>query len=159
MDSTIVVAATGIIGVIVGIAGTYFIQKIILERQRKWALEDEGRKIRRELLSKRLDILEEAMGIMMKEIGVVVAREMGIPLYDDKDARKEQGIRLQSIRGEAWASLVAFDSKELTQCWRYIANAHSDIDETGTVGSDSWNKAEKSYVELIKLTDAMRSLV
>lgn len=157
MDSTIVVGVTGIIGVIVGIAGTYFIQKIILDRQRKWALEDEKRKIKRELLSKRLGIIEEAMGIMMKEIGGVVAKEMGIPLYDDKDAMREQGIRLQSIRSEAWAALVAFDSKELTQCWRGIANAYSEIDETGTVGKDSWNEAQKAYIELIKLTDAMRS--
>jgi len=157
MDSNIVVAATGILGVIVGIGGTYFIQKIILERQRKWTLEDEEKKIKRELLSKRLDILEETMGIMMKEIGGVVAREMGIPLYDDKDAMKEQGIRLQSIRGEAWAALLALGSKELTQCWRDIANAYSEINETGTVGSDSWNKAQKSYTELIKLTDTMRS--
>ncbi len=159
MDSTIVVAVTGIIGVIVGIAGTYFIQKTILNRQRKWALEDEERKIKRELLSKRLDILEEAMGIMMKEIGGVVAREMGIPLYDDKDVMREQVIRLQSIRGEAWAALVALDSKELMQCWRDIANAYSDINETGTTGKNSWDEAQKAYIELIKLTDAMRSLI
>ena len=159
MDSNIVVAATGIIGVIVGIAGTYFIQNIILERQRKWALEDEGRKIKRQLLSKRLDILEEAMGIMMNEISGAITKEMGIPTWDDKERMKERGIRLQSIRGEAWAALVALGSKELTQCWRDIANAYSEIDETGTVGSDSWNKAQKSYTELIKLTDAMRALV
>jgi len=159
MDSTIVVAVTGIIGVIVGIAGTYFIQKVILDRQRKWALEDEERKIKRELLSKRLDILEEAMGIMMNEISVVVAREMGIPTWDDKDTMKEKGIRLQSIRGEAWAALAALGSKELTHCWRGIANAYSENDETGTVGKDLWNEAQKSYIELIKLTDTMRSLV
>ncbi len=159
MDTNIVIAATGIIGVIVGIAGTYFIQKIILERQRKWALEDEGRKIRRELLSKRLDILEEAMGIMMNEISRVVTKEMGISAWDDKEKMKEQGIRLQSIRGEAWAALVALDSKELMQCWRDIADAYWEIDETGTVGKDSWNKAQKAYIELIKVTDAMRSLV
>lgn len=159
MDSNIVVAATGIIGVIVGIAGTYFIQNIILERQRKWTLEDEGRKIKREVLSKRLEILEEAMGIMMNEISGVITKEMGIPTWDDKGRMKERGIRLQSIRGEAWGALVALGSKELTQCWRDIANAYSEIDETGTVGSDSWNKAQKSYAELIKLTDAMRALV
>ena len=159
MDTNMIVAWTGIIGVIVGIAGTYFIQKIILDRQRKWALEDEGRRIKRELLSKRLDILEEAIGIMMNEISRVVTKEMGIPAWDDKERMKEQGIRLQSIRGEAWAALVALGSKELMQCWREIAGAYWEIDESGTVGKDSWDKAQKAYIELIKLTDAMRSQV
>jgi hypothetical protein len=159
MDSNIVVAATGIIGVAVGIAGTYLTQKVILERQRKWTLEDEGRKIKRELLSKRLDILEETMGIMMEQIGGVVAREMGIAVWEDKERMKEQGIRLQSIRGEAWAALVSLDSKELMQCWRDIANAYWEIDESGTVGKDSWDKAQKAYIELIKLEDAMKSQV
>jgi hypothetical protein len=159
MDSNIVVAATGIIGVIVGIAGTYFIQNKISKRQRKWALEDEERKIKRELLSKRLDIIEEAIGIMMNETRRAISKEMGMPTWDDKEKMKEQGIRLQSIRGEAWAALVASGSKELTQCWRDIANAHFEVEETGTLGNDLWDKAQKSYKELIKLSDSMRSLV
>lgn len=159
MDSNIVVAATGIIGVIVGIAGTYFIQNKISKRQRKWALEDEQRKIKRELLAKRLDIIEEATGIMLNVVGVEIRQEMGIPTWFDKEKRKEQGIRLQSISGEAWAALVASGSKELMQYWRDIANAYSEVEETGTVDSDSWNKAHKSYTELIKLTNAMRAQV
>ena len=159
MDSNIVAAATGMIGVIVGIAGTYFIQKITLERQRKWALEDEERKIKRELLSKRLDILEEAMGIMMNEIRGVIEKELGIPTWDDKDFIKEKGIRLQSIRGEAWAALVTLHSEELMKCWRAITKAYSEIDETGTVGIESHNQATQSYAELIKLADTMRSQV
>ena len=48
MDSNVIIAAVGITSVIVGIAGTYFVQKTTLERQRKWALEDDSRRIKRE---------------------------------------------------------------------------------------------------------------
>jgi len=43
--------------------------------------------------------------------------------------------------------------------WRVIASAYSDLEETGTVDSESWNKAQKAYIEIIKLTDEMRSQV
>ncbi len=73
---TIVIAASGIIGVIVGIAGTYFSSRI----QRKWVLEDEGRRIKRELLSRRLDIIEESAKIMRNEAEVTVAKQYGEPI-------------------------------------------------------------------------------
>lgn len=159
MDSTVVLAVVGIIGVIVGTVGTYLMQKITLERQRKWALEDEGRRIKRELISKRLDVIEEAVKIMRNEVGSTLHREMGIPMYDDKDILEAQGKRLQSIRGEAWAALVAFDSKELSENWKAIAQAYSENEETGTVGSDSWNKVHTAYIEIIRLTDEIRSQI
>lgn len=170
MDSTIIIAVASIAGAIVGIVGTYLVQKRVSERQRKWALEDEERRrgyeqdaeqrrIKRELVSKRLDVLEEAIKIMMNEVGTTVGREMGIPMYEDKDILKEQGKRLQSIRGEAWASLVGLGSKDLMENWRAIADAYWEEGETGTVSPDSWNKAQKAYIEIIKLTDAMRSQV
>ncbi len=159
MDTTIVVAATGIIGAIVGIVGSYFVQNAILERQRKRALEDEGRRIKRELLSKRLDIIEESAKIMRNEVEVTVAIQFGIPVYNDKEELKAQGKRLQSISGEAWAALASSDSKELTENWNAIAKAYRENEETGQVNPDVWEEAHGAYIEIIKLTDAMRSQV
>jgi len=159
MDSTVVIAVVGIIGVIVGIGGTYLVQKTTLERQRKWALEDEGRRIKREVLSKRLDVVEESVKIMRNEVGSTIAREIGLPMYDDKDILKAQGKRLQSIRGEAWAALVASDSKELEENYMTIAKAYGEYEETGTVDYDLWVKAQQAYVDIIRLTDEMRSQV
>lgn len=174
MDSNIIIAVTGITSIVVGAIGTYFLQKRASERQRKWSLEDEEkrktyereterRRVKRELLCNRLDMIEESLKIMMNQVSSTVGREwgyqMGIPMYDDRDELKEQGKRLQSIRGEAWAALLALDSKDLMEHWRTIASAYWDVEETGTVGSESWDKAQKTYVEIMKLTDEMRSQV
>lgn len=168
MDSNIVIAVTGITSIVVGAIGTYFLQKRASERQRKWSLEDEERRktyereteqrrVKRELLCNRLDMIEESLKIMMNQVSSTVGREMGIPMYDDRDELKERGKRLQSIRGEAWAALLALDSKDLMEYWRTIASAYWDVEETGMVGSESWDKAQKAYVEIIRLTDEMRS--
>jgi len=174
MDSNIAIAVAGIAGTLLGAVvsaiGTYLLQKRASERQRKWALEDEERRkghereteqrrIKRELLCKRLDVLEESIKIMMNHISSTVGRELGVPMYDDSAELKEQGKRLQGIRGEAWAALVALESKKLLEDWRAIASAYSDLEETGTVDSESWNKVQKAYIEIIKLTDEMRAQV
>jgi len=176
MDSNIAIAiavagiAGTLLGVVVSAIGTYLLQKRTSERQRKWALEDgerrkgheretEQRRIKRELLCKRLDVLEESIKIMMNHISSTVGRELGVPMYDDSAELKEQGKRLQSIRGEARAALVALESKKLLEDWRAITSAYSDLGETGTVDSESWNKVQKAYIEIIKLTDEMRAQV
>ena len=159
MDSTVVIAVVGIIGVIVGIVGTYLMQKITLERQRKWALEDEGRRIKRELISKRLDVIEEAGKIMRNQVGRTVSIEVGLPMSDDGGILEAQGKRLQSIRGEAFSALIALDSKELTENYTTIAKAYGEYEETGTVNYDLWAKAHKAYVDIIRLTDELRSQV
>lgn len=116
MDSNIAIAVAGIAGTLLGAVvsaiGTYLLQKRASERQRKWALEDEERRkghereteqrrIKRDLLCKRLDVLEESIKMMMNHIRSTVGRELGVPMYDDSAELKEQGKRLQSIRGEA----------------------------------------------------------
>ena len=159
IDSTLIIAVSSITGVVVGIIGTYLVQKTSLERQRKWALEDEQKRIKRKLLSQRLDVFEEASKLMINEVGITVAIALGIPMYNDTDMLKEQGKRLQSISIEAWAALVSFGSNELMENYKAISKAHSENEETGTVGSDSWNKAQNAYVEIVKLTDGMRSQI
>jgi len=170
MDATIVIAVASLTGTLVGIIGTYLVKKRVSERQRKWALDDEERRkghereaeerrIKRELLSKRLDILEESIRIMINQISSAVGRELGVPMYDDKDLLKEQGKRLQSIIEGTWAALVALDLKVLMENWQAISSAYWDVMEAGTASREQWDKAQKAYVEIIKLTDEMRSQV
>jgi hypothetical protein len=159
MDSNVVVALVSIAGVIVGMAGTYFVQKMTLERQRKWALEDEGRSIKRELMSKRLDVIEEASKIMRNEIGRTVSIKVGLPMSDDGGILEAQVKRLQSIRGEAYSAVLALDYEELTENYSTIIKAYQDYEKSGTVNYDLWAEAHKAYVDIISLTDEMRSQV
>ncbi len=159
MDSNVIIALVGITSVIVGILGTYFVQKTTLERQRKWALEDDSRRIKRELLSKRLDIVEEAIKIMVYCIESTIDREMGVPMYDDSVELKEQGKRLQSIMGEVRAALVALDSQGLIGHWKVVVTAYRELEETGEMHPKLGGEVQRAYVEIIKTIDLMRSQV
>lgn len=168
MDSTIVIAVVGIIGAIVGIVGTYLVQKRVSERQRKWALEDyerkkesdreaEQKRIKRELISKRLDVLEEAVKLMMSDISRTLGMEVGLPILSDKAVAQKRRERVEDVADEAEATVLALDSEDLQKNWRAVAYAYWDQLETGTVGDKLWNEAQKAYVDIVKLTDEMRS--
>jgi hypothetical protein len=172
MDSNIVIAIAGIGGtllaVVIGALGTYFFQKRAAERQRGWELEDEGRrkehereteqrKIKRELLCKRLDTIEESAKIMMLHVGRTCDEEIGLPDLDDKVALNKQIERLQSIRDEAWAALTAINSKKLKKNWEVIESAYWKTFDQDILGTELWEEVYKVYPEMIKLTDEMRA--
>jgi len=168
MDSTIVIAVVGIIGAIVGIVGTYLVQKTTLERQRRWALEDdernresqreaEQRKIKRDLLSKRLDVLEEAVKLMISDTSRTLGIELGFPILSDKAAAQKRQERVEDVADEAEATVLALDSEDLQKNWRAVASAYWSQLETGTVGDKLWNEAQKAYVDIVKLADEMRA--
>jgi len=168
MDSNIIIAVAGIGGTLLGAAGTYFLQKRAAERQRKWSLEDEGRnkehereteqrRIKRELLCKRLDIFEEAVKIKVLRISRAVHEDIGLPYYYDEDMINEQKQRLQNIDDEAWAALTAIDSKELMKHFGVINPVYWDLEERGEMNPEKWNEVDEAYTAIIKLTDEMRA--
>jgi hypothetical protein len=174
MDSNIVIAVAGIGGTllaaVVSAIITYRFQKRASERQREWALEDEERRkeherktaqrnIKRELLCKRLDMIEESAKIMMQYVGRTIDKDMGVPYVDDKDALQKKIERLQSIRDEAWAALNAINSKKLTKHWESIDSAYWEAFESDAIAPKSWDRAYKAYPEIIKLTDEMRATI
>jgi hypothetical protein len=172
MDSNIVIAVAGIGGTLLaaalGATVTYVFQKKAAERQRKWALENEERnkehereteqrRIKRELLCKRLDILEEAAKIKMLRISRAAQEEEGLPYYYDEDMIKEQKQRLQNIDDEAWAALAAIDSKELMKHFGVLTPIYWYLEEGGKADPLKVNEVFEAYTAIIKLTDEMRA--
>lgn len=164
MDSSIIVVIGTLGGVIVSATGAYFVQKI----QRKWSLEDEDRnrqrelereqrRMKRELLSKRLEVVEETIKLMMRIIRMAVGEEMGLPIYDDKDAIVEMNKQIQHLSGDAWASIDATGSEDLRKYWRQISRAYWALMEEGGVEKEQWKQAQNAYVEMFKLMDEMKS--
>jgi hypothetical protein len=170
MDPSIIAVVGTLGGAIVSFIGAYFIQKMVSERQRKWSLEDqdrnrqdeleiEQRRIKRELLSKRLEVVEETIKLRMTIIIRPAGEERGIPMYDDKDAQVAIGKRIQDISGEAWASIAATGSEDLKKCWVQIGQAYWTVMRNDHLEDKQWNQAQKAYVEMFKIMDEMKSKV
>ena len=120
--------------------------------------EAEQKRIKRELLSKRLDILEEALKIMINDTSTTLGIELGMPIFSDKATIEERRKRVHDISEEAWAIVLALGSKDLLENWRAISSIYWEQLETGAIDSESWNKAQKAYVDVVKFTDEMKSL-
>lgn len=166
MDPSIIAVAGTLGGAIVSYVGAYFVQK----RQRTWSLEDEARnrqhedereqrRTKRELLSERLEVVEETIKLMIRIIGTAFGEEIGRPIYDDKDATVEIQKRIQHLTGEAWASIRTTGSKDLQGYWRLIIRAYWALIEDGRVEHEQWLEAQNASVEMFKLMDEMKSKV
>ena len=172
MDASSWVAIAGILGTLiasaVSIVGTYIVQSKVSEREKRWAreaderkrrqeLEDERRRIKRELLSGRLNTIEEAATINMFLLGLALTEEIGDPIYGDRTVLAEKRKRLEEIENQAWACVIACDSQRLKESYQAIVHAQYQAEQQGTVESEQWKKASESFVELVKIIDDMKT--
>ena len=88
MDPTMILAiftvSGTLAGTLIGIFATYFVQSKVANRNRKWLIEDDRERIKRELIANRLDIIEEVVNLMMYFTGLSLRNELQIPIYSDK---------------------------------------------------------------------------
>ena len=160
MDPNIILAIFTVFGTlpgtVIGAFATYFIQSRVADRDRKWTQEDDRKRIKRELLSKRLDIVEEVVNLMMYFTGLSLRDELQIPIYSDKVTIENKRKRFDEIRSQAWNAVVALSSNEFLKLYSAIAAAYNEDEETGSIGSEPWKKANESFPRIIKLIDDMK---
>ena len=172
LDANLTVAIAGILGTLLAsvasIYGTLLVQSKVSEREKRWAreaddrkrtqeIEDEQRRIKRELLSSRLNIIEEAATIKMFLTGLALTEEVGDPIYSDKIAIEGKRKRLEEISGQAWICVIAVESQRLKDSYQAIGSAYYQTEQEGTVDSIKWNKASDSFAELVKIIDDMKA--
>ncbi len=168
MDSgTIIVVVSTLGGVVISAIVTYMVQKRVAERQRKWALEDEERhqqqalhgerrKLKRELLARRLDPIEEAVSLMGNAITTAEGIELGMPIRRDECEAKQKALQFQNLLSDVWAAVRITGSEELKQNWAILMGIYWGLEETGEVGPDGIKKANDAKVAIAKLLDEMR---
>jgi len=153
-----IIAVSGTLaGAIVSAIATYLVQSKAYEREKEREKEVEQRRIKRESLSKRLDVIEEVVNLMMYFISRTIGKELDMPIYDDDSLIKEKRKRLEDIRGQAWTAVLAINSEDLSNKYRAISSAYWDNEEYGTVDHKSWDKANKGFVEIIRIIDNMKA--
>ena len=159
MDTVIILAIIAVLGTLAGAIvsaiGTHIVQSKAYERENKREIIN----IKRDLLSRRLDIIEEAVTNMMFFTSRTIKEEVGIPVYRDKNMIAEKMKRLEEIRGQAWTAVLSTDSDDLKECYQAIASANSDSEKYGTVDKKTWDKAYESFPKIVKLIDNMKAEV
>ncbi len=168
MNYSAIIAVVGtLVGVIVSALLTYFVQRRITERQRKWALEDEERHkqqlfqdekcmLKRELFMRRLDPIEEAATLMGSILHRAVGAELGLPMSNDKMIIEQAKQRLQEIRLSAWSAIVITGSEELKRHWTTLSSAYWSLEEEGYVASEYSKVLNETHIAITKILDEMR---
>jgi gas vesicle protein len=160
LDSNIILAILTVCGTlagtVIGALATYLVQSKVADRNRKWSIEDESKRIKRELLSNRLDIIEEVVNLMMFFAGLSLRSELQIPIYSDRVTIENKRKRFDEIGSQSWNAVAALSSKELSTLYSAIAAAYNEDEETGSISSETWKKANESFPKIIKLIDDMK---
>lgn len=168
MDSGAIIAVVGTLG---GVAITavmaYVVQQRVAERQRKWALEDEerhqhraleeeGRKLKRDLLVRRLEPIEEAVKLMANVILTAEGIELELPIPTNKLEIRSKKLKLMDILSDAWNAVVITGSEELEQNWGILTGTYWGLQETGALDLNEAKKAKDAEIAIAKLLDEMR---
>lgn len=168
MDSGAIIAVVGTLGgAVISAIVTYVVQQRVAERQRKWALEDEERhqhraleeerrKLQRDLLVRRLEPIEKAVRLMANVIHTAQGMELGLPIPTDKSATRKRAQKLHDIRSDAWNAVLITGSEELKQNWRILSTVYWDLEETGVLEPDGGKKTQDAQIAIAKLLDEMR---
>ncbi len=152
----IITAAGTLTGVIVSATIAYLIQTKVTERQRKFALEDEKRHVKRESIHKRLSTIEEAAGLMNNYVHYKLSIAQGSPLIFTKEQAESKVSGFQDISGEAWNSIQILKASEIADNWKILSEIYLNVIECGVLNASEAEKANEAYIAIIRKLDELR---
>jgi hypothetical protein len=140
IDTVLTVLGTLAVAII-GVAGGYILQSRASLRERKWAaeterkrIENEKRKVKYELISKRVKNIEEAANIFMFLIETEFDGMVGLPVLCDSEVISEKRKRIDEISLLAHTAVKALDSPDLEKSYGLMASIFWDsVEEPGIV--------------------------
>jgi len=160
MDTNIIISVLGTLaGTGIGAYAIYLAQSKMAERNRRWSLEDEKKRIKRESLSNRLNLIEEAIHLRMYLANLTMKEDFGDDIYANAKQIKEKKMRLEEISNEAWTYVKATGSKDFKKWYRAISVAYRKGDEQGTIPSEDWKTANSSLTKITRLIDEMKAKI
>ena len=158
-----VVIAVGLftlLGAIVGGIVPHILQQKSLSKQRKWELEDEARKTKRELVKKRLDNVEEIIGLMVRVLDDAIEEVIGIQSRDKKGNIAEAINRVGVISSDSWTAVLLTGSDKLKESYGVISQMYWDSLEQHNIPQyqKDWDKIKDAQIAVIEIIDTMRAL-
>ena len=153
---TIIAVGGTLVGTFGGALLSYFISKKLAERHRRWALEDERRRTKNELLDSRLKHIEEALLSMMARIDHAVYSEIGVPVKIDDSTRKQREQETREKLSNAWTAVYLIGSEELNKKFGILTNVYWESVEEETLDPEEGKKAQNAQLDIIRLIDKIR---
>lgn len=151
-----VIAVSGTLaGAIVSAISTYFIQKVRYKRETDWEREKDKTQFRRELVSKRLSVIEEAATLMMFLTGIRMDREYGEGTYCDDATFRQKDQRVEEIYYEAHTFSKAINSKEVDDAFRGMSSKYWEI-HTENITPEDYNFILSNYRKVIEAIDNLK---
>jgi len=157
MNSESWIAVVGVLGTLAGTGLGYFAQAMLSKRDRNWAIDTEKRTVRRQLLSNRLEVVEEAANIMYFFLVIWESEELGEPVYCDKEGSYQKKRRLEEIIAQAFTVVKATGSAELENGFKAISAAYNEVEDNGVLSSEKNVASSKGLEKVIKTIDNLKA--
>ena len=151
-----VIAVSGTLaGVIVSTIGTYFVQKIRYQREIEWEVEKDKSQFRRDLMLKRLNVIEETASLVMFLTGVRMDKEHGEGSYCDDNTFSQKDRRIEEIYHEAYAFSKAMHSREVDDAFNGMLSKYWEI-HSGSMLPKDYEVVLSNYRKLIEALDSLK---
>ena len=159
METNILIAVIAIsgalAGAIVSVIGTYFVQNVRYKRETDWEREKDKIQLRRELISKRLSVIEEVATLMMFLSGIRMDREYGEGAYCDEATFRQKDRRIEEIYNEAHTFSKAINSKEVDDAFSEMSSKYWEIHSENIIPED-YNVILSNYRKVIEAIDSLK---
>jgi hypothetical protein len=126
------------------------------EIQRKYQLEDERKRIKQNLVTNRLKIVEDCASLLVFILGINIDDQYGIKIQSSDKTILEKRQKYEEISSQAYAAIKAIGSQSLEENYNIIARSYWTMVEVGGIESEDWQKTREAYHELIKTADDLK---
>lgn len=158
MVGTIIAVSGTLLGVIISGVMTYWVQKKIIERERMFSLEDEGRKVERERRASRLKSVEEVIGLMAGVVNYAWEEKAGVEARASTDVVKSMTNKIDELVVGTYPAIIVAGSAELRGCWNSISSMYWHWRDTGEVDLDCQKEMSESQTRMMKVIDDLIAL-
>jgi len=147
--------------------GGYILQSKASMREKKWAAETEAKRIaderenerarrKHELISKRLNIVEEAATLFMFLIEIEFDETVGLPVFSESEILQEKRRRIEELSLLAHPAVKVLGSPELQTSFLEMSSVFWDSTQNPGIRLEDYEKASAAYAKVIRIIDEMR---
>jgi hypothetical protein len=124
------------------------------ERQRARNIQDQTRQLKKGLLEKRIEPVEEAIRLTSIIFNSAQGKELGVPLPDDDKMIADAKLKLHEIRPSVWQAIDTLGSEEIRKEYKKLSSAYWSLEEGESI--ENYKGLQDAASVIIKLLDEMR---
>jgi len=119
--------------------------------------DDEIRRNKKEILNKRISVIEEAISLMHSYISYHYGVATDMAMITNTDDAERKDIRVQDIYSDSKCCIDLISSAQLSNPWDTLSSIYWGVRENGMVDNEEMRLADSAYFEMNSIIDQLKA--